>query len=122
RLVDGPGGDVGLTVEALVGEPLVVAQVEVGLGAVVQHEHLAVLERVHGARVDVDVGVELLERDAEAARLEEPGQGGGGDALPEAGGDSSRDEYVLRSLKHYGVPWYQRHLPVGRVPIIRRRK
>jgi hypothetical protein len=48
-----------------------VAEVEVGLGAVVEHEHLAVLERVHRARIDVDVRVELLEGDAEVAGLEE---------------------------------------------------
>jgi hypothetical protein len=49
-------------------EALVVPEVEVGLGAVVGDEHLAVLERAHRARVDVDVRVELDERDPEAAR------------------------------------------------------
>jgi hypothetical protein len=43
-----------------------VAEVEVGLAAVVGDEDLAVLERVHRARVDVDVRVELLHRDPEA--------------------------------------------------------
>ena len=38
------------------GEALVVAEVEVGLGAVVGDEDLAVLERAHRARIDVDVG------------------------------------------------------------------
>ncbi len=47
--------------ETLVDEALVVAQVEVGLGAVVGDEHLAVLERTHGARIDVQIGVELLD-------------------------------------------------------------
>ena len=42
--------------------------VEVGLGAVLGDEHLAVLERVHGAGVDVEVGVELLHRDLQAPR------------------------------------------------------
>jgi hypothetical protein len=41
--------------EVLTGEPLVVAQVEVGLATVVGHEHLSVLERVHRAGIDVDV-------------------------------------------------------------------
>ena len=44
-----------------VGEALVVAQVEVGLRAVLGDEHLAVLERAHRARIDVDVRVELLD-------------------------------------------------------------
>jgi hypothetical protein len=48
-----------------------VAEVEIGLGAVVGHEHLAVLERRHRARVHVDVGVELLHRDAQPALHEQ---------------------------------------------------
>ena len=51
--------------EVLVDEPLVVAEVEVGLGAVLGDEHLAVLERAHRARVDVEVRVELLRLHAE---------------------------------------------------------
>ena len=69
--VDGAGRDVRAPVEVLVGEALVVPQVKVGLSAVVEHEHLAVLEGVHRAGVDVDVRVQLLEGDADTARLEE---------------------------------------------------
>ena len=43
-----------------VGEALVVAEVEIGLGAVVGDEHFAVLEGAHRARVHVEVGVHLL--------------------------------------------------------------
>ena len=45
RLVDAAGRDVGQLGQVLVDEALVVAQVEVGLGAVVGDEHLAVLVR-----------------------------------------------------------------------------
>ena len=62
RLVDLAGGDVAGPGQVLVDEALVVAQVEVGLGAVVGDEHLAVLVGRHGAGVDVEVGVELLDR------------------------------------------------------------
>ncbi len=55
--VDGTGGHVGGPKEVLVDEALVVAEVEVGLAAVLGDEHLPVLEGVHRARVDVDVGV-----------------------------------------------------------------
>jgi hypothetical protein len=44
-----------------------VTDVEVGLGAVLGDEDLAVLERVHGARVHVEVGVELLHRHVQTA-------------------------------------------------------
>ena len=89
--------------QVLVDEPLVVAEVQVRLGAVVQHEDLAVLERVHRAGIDVDVGIELLVGDPQAAGLEESAEGGGGDPLAESGGDSPRDEDVLRSLRHLGI-------------------
>ena len=68
------------------------AEVEVGLGPVLGHEHLAVLERAHRARVDVDVGIELLERDRQAARDQQVADGGGGDALAECGDDTAGDE------------------------------
>ena len=89
--------------EVGVEEPLVVAEIEIGLGAVVEDEHLAVLERVHRSRVDVDVRIELLDDDLQTTRREEAAEGGGGDALAETGGDSTRDEDELRSLPHHGT-------------------
>ena len=56
--------------EVDVEEPLVVADVEVRIGAVVGHEDIAVLERVHRAWVDVEVWVQLLHRDAQTAGTE----------------------------------------------------
>ena len=93
--VDLAGGDVGDAGEVDVEEALVVADVEVGLGAVVGDEDLAVLERVHRAGVDVEVGVELLHRDPQAARLEQAAEAGGGQPLAEGGGDAPGDEDVL---------------------------
>jgi hypothetical protein len=69
--VDRPGGGVGVLVQVLVDEAFVVAEIEIGLTAVVGDEHLPVLERVHGARVDVDVGVQLLHGDAESPTLQQ---------------------------------------------------
>ena len=60
---------------SVVDEALVVAEVEVGLGAVVGDEHLAVLERTHGARIDVDIGVELEDRNREPRASKDGGQG-----------------------------------------------
>ena len=71
RLVDRAGRGVRVARQVLVDEALVVAEVEVGLAAVVGDEHLAVLERVHRARVDVDVRVELLQRDPQPAQLQQ---------------------------------------------------
>ena len=82
--------------QVLVDEALVVAEVEIGLGAVLGDEHLAVLERAHRARVDVQVRVELLRLHAQAARLQQPSERGGDDAFAERGDDAAGDEHVLR--------------------------
>ncbi len=95
--------------QVLVEEALVVADVEVGLGAVLGHEDLAVLERAHRARVDVDVRVELLDADLEPARLQHRAERGGGDAFAERRDDSARDEDVLdRAPAHRFVPFERR--------------
>ena len=96
RVVDRAGGHVGRARRVLVGEALVVAEVEVGLGAVLGDEHLAVLERAHRARVDVDVRVELLDLDPQAAAHQQAADGGGGDALAEGRDDATGHEDVAR--------------------------
>ena len=97
--VDLAGRDVGRLVEVDVEEALVVADVEVGLGAVVGDEDLAVLERVHRARVDVQVRVELLHDDAQTARRQQVAQAGGREALAERGDDTPGDEDVLGNAR-----------------------
>ncbi len=77
------------------GEALVVAKVEVGLGAVFGDEHLAVLEGAHRARVDVDVGVELEVGDLDAAGFENGPQRRGGDAFAQRGHDTTCNENVF---------------------------
>ncbi len=81
RGVDLAGGDVRRPGEVLVDEALVVAEVEVGLGAVVRHEDLTMLVGRHRAGVDVEIGVELHDRDAGATILDQPSERGCGDAL-----------------------------------------
>jgi len=100
RVVDRAGRHVRAARRVRVREALIVAEVQVRLGPVLCHEHLPVLERRHRPRVDVDVGVELLEGNPEAARHQEAADRGGGDALAErrdhAAGDE--DEAGARSL------------------------
>ncbi len=70
-LVDPAGREIAVAAGGRAHEPLVVPEIQVRLGAVVRDEHLAMLERAHGSRIDVDVRVELDERDREPARLED---------------------------------------------------
>jgi len=69
-----------------------VTDVEIGLGAVLGNEDLAVLEGAHRPRVDVDVGVELLKLDPEAAADQQPADRGGRDAFAESRHHPARDE------------------------------
>lgn len=82
-LVDAAGGDVVLLVRGTPGEPLVMAEIEVGLGAVIGHEHFAVLVRRHRSGVDIEVGVELFDPRAIASRLQESPKSCCGDAFSE---------------------------------------
>ncbi len=59
-LVDLSAREVVQSGKAAAGEALVVPEVEVGLGPVVEHVDLAVLEGAHRPRIDVQIGVELL--------------------------------------------------------------
>ena len=89
-----------LRVSAARGEALVVAEVEVGLGAVVGDEDLAVLVRRHRAGVDVDVRVELHVRDTKPARFHQRADRRGGETLADRGDDAAGDEDELGSPAH----------------------
>src|SRR6185295_5804371 len=106
--VDLAGGDVRLAVQVPVEEALVVADVEVGLGAVLGDEHLAVLEGVHRAGVDVEVGVELLHRDPEAAGGEELAEARRGEAFAQRGRYPAGYEQMTGGARLHGTSAYIR--------------
>ena len=95
RGVDLAGGDVRVRGEALVEEPLVVSDVQIGLGAVLGDEHLTVLERVHGARVHVEIRVELLHRHPQSATAQQHPERRCCQPLAEARDDAAGHEDVL---------------------------
>ena len=95
-LIDRPGRGVGVAVQVLVDEPLVVAEIEVGFATVFGYEYLAVLKGIHGPGIDVDVRVELLHRHPQAPALEKSSQGGGGQTLAQRTRHTTGDEDVLR--------------------------
>ena len=94
-LVHPPGGHVGGLGQALVHKALVVAQIQVGLRAVVGDKDFAVLIGVHGSGVNVDVRVELLDGYPQSAALEQPAQRGSGDTLAQGRHHAAGDEDEL---------------------------
>ncbi|MNT30985.1 hypothetical protein D3C72_1668040 [compost metagenome] len=95
RFVDLAGGEVVHLVHASGNEALVVAQVQIGFGAVFGDEHFTVLEGAHRARIDVDVGVELQHGHLQTTRLENGGERRGGDALAQGRHHTAGDKYVF---------------------------
>ena len=81
-LVDAPGGQVVVPRQRRVRKALVVAQVKIGLRAVVGHENLAVLKRRHGSRVDIQVRVKLHQVNAQPATFKQAPDGSSRKALP----------------------------------------
>ena len=96
-------GKVGVAVQIFVNESLVVPQIQIGLCAVLGHIHLAVLIRAHGARVHIDIWVQLLRRHLQAACLQKPPQRCGGNALAKARNHAARNKNILCVL-HSKVP------------------
>src|SRR5215472_979406 len=70
-LVNAAGGPIVVAGESGVGEAFVVAEVEVGLGAVVGDENFAVLKRRHGAGIDVQIRIKLHQVDFQPAALQQ---------------------------------------------------
>jgi len=81
--------------QALVREALIVAEVKVGLRAVIGDEDLAVLIRAHGAGVDVQVRVEFLVLHAQPALLEESSERCGADALAKTRDNAAGNEDIF---------------------------
>ena len=62
--------------------PFIVAQVQIRFRAVVRHVDFPVLIRIHRAGIDVDVGIELEERDLQPSTLEQVADRGRGKPFP----------------------------------------
>ncbi len=109
RVVDLARGDVVVAGDAGGREPLVVAEVEVRLAAVVGHEDLAVLVGTHRPRVDVDVRIHLLQRHAVSARLQQRTHGRCRQSLAERGHDAAGHEDVFRRHLQAFLSWLECH-------------
>ena len=70
-LVDAASSGVAIAAQRLVDKALVVTKDKVGLAAIIGDEHLAVLERVHRARIDIDVRIKFLHGDPKATHLQQ---------------------------------------------------
>ena len=70
-LIDAPRGDVVVPPGRNAGEAFVMAEIEIGLSAVVGYEHLPVLVGAHRAWIDIEIRVELAQPNRKAPRLQQ---------------------------------------------------
>ena len=73
--IDAAGRNVVRLARRYAGESLIMAEIEVGLRAVVGHIDFAMLVRRHRARVDVQIRIEFPDSDLVATRLEKRPEG-----------------------------------------------
>ena len=78
------------------GEALVMAEVEVGLRAVIGDEDLTMLIRAHRARIDIEIGIELADTNLVPARLKKRRQTGSHETFTERRNHAAGDENIPR--------------------------
>ena len=93
--IDLSGREVRVFVQILVDEALIVTEIEIGLGTVLGDVYLAVLVRAHRAGVHINIGIELLRRNLQAARLEQTAERGRCNAFAESGNNAACNKNVL---------------------------
>lgn len=89
-LIDLACGDVVVSMQRDVQEAFVVAQIEIDLATVVEHEHLAVLEWRERARVYVYVRIDLDARHSQLAAFEHAANARRDDTFADAAYHSAR--------------------------------
>ena len=89
------GGQVGIAVQILVDEALIVPQIQIRFSAVLGDVDLAVLVGAHRAGIDVDIGVELLCGDLQPARLEQTSERRRRNALAQSGNHAAGYKDIL---------------------------
>lgn len=77
-------------------------EVKIGFTAIPEDVDLTMLEGVHGAWVNVQVGVEFLEGDSETATFQKCADGGSGQAFAYGTDDASGYKNIFHSVG-YGV-------------------
>ncbi|SCH06300.1 Uncharacterised protein [uncultured Clostridium sp.] len=101
RPVDFTGSNVGIFRQRFIDKALIVTEIQVGLSAVVRHEHLAVLNGIHRTGVDIDIGVKLLHGHLVAPGFQKTAQRSGSNTLTETRDHSAGDKDVFNRHVRY---------------------
>ena len=78
------------------GKPFVMAQIQIGLGAVIRDKDLPVFKRAHRARIDIEIGVKFAQTHRKTAGLQQGTKGGRGQALAKRRDHTTGDKNKAR--------------------------
>ena len=98
--IDTAGREVIEPRHAHAGKAFVVAEVQVGFGAVCRDEYFPVLKRVHGPGIDVDVRIHLQHVDLESARRQDRSERCSENALSQGRYDAASNKNESRHGLH----------------------
>ena len=89
------GCHIGIFIKTLINESLIMSQIQVCLCTIVCYKNFSVLNRVHGSGVDIDIGIQFLNRHRIAACLQQAGDRRRNNAFTERRSHAARHENVL---------------------------
>ena len=98
------GGQIGILVQILIDEPLIVTQIQIRFGAILGHIDLTVLVGAHGSGVHVDIGVQLLGCHLQPPGLQQATQRGCGNSLAQAGYHAAGYKNILCHVLFLSFP------------------
>src|SRR5438552_11738783 len=96
-LIDLAAGQVVEPGEFGASEPFIMTEIQIGFGSIVQDIHFAMLIGTHGAGIDVQIRIKLLQSDLQTAVLQKCSQSGGREAFAEGANDATRDKNIFHS-------------------------
>ena len=99
RLVDTPASDRRIFRARTAKETFVMAKVEIGFGTVIRDVDLTVLKRIHGAGIDIQIRVELLDAHRVAHRDQQAADRGAGDAFAQRTDHATGDDDVAGHVR-----------------------
>ena len=102
RPVNLTGCHIGIFIKTLINESLIMSQIQVCLCTIVCYKNFSVLNRVHGSGVDIDIGIQFLNRHRIATCLQQAGDRRRNNAFTERRSHAARHENVLGFVEfHY---------------------
>ena len=89
------GGDIGALGQVDVDETLIVAQIQIGFCTIIGNKNLAVLIWAHGAWVNIDIWIKLLNSNLDTTILQQTSQGSSSNALAQRRNYTAGNENIL---------------------------